>query len=180
MTFYTFSKYRSSIDWHQNQTMNLSLILLISVMLAHHVLPLPMDNAIANGQGNFKILESILYVLFFSLIKLLLQQCSNGQILRLYRILFLGIFNNTLNREDREKRKISAPPTMETPDRRTSFIKNVSASHSLKGNLHDNPSYTIPGQNDNEFHSGFPSVITEQIEPSIGKCKANKNSKKNA
>ena len=69
---------------------------------------------------------------------------------------------------------------METPDRRTSFIKNVSASHSLKGNLHDNPSYTIPGQNDNEFHSGFPSVITEQIEPSIGNCKANKNSKKNA
>ena len=96
------------------------------------------------------------------------SSCNYSQILRLYRILFLGIFNNTLNREDREKRKISAPPTMETPDRRTSFIKNVPASHNLKGNLHDNPSYTIPGQNDNEFHPGFPSVITEQIEPSIG------------
>merc|ERR1712198_411572 len=38
-----------SIELHQNRTMKLPLILLISVVLVHNVLPLPMDNAMANG-----------------------------------------------------------------------------------------------------------------------------------
>ena len=34
--------------------MKLPLILLISVVLVHNVVPLPMDNAMANGLGNCK------------------------------------------------------------------------------------------------------------------------------
>jgi hypothetical protein len=84
-------------------------------------------------------------------------------------LIILGIYTNTLNQEDREKRKISAPPTMETPDRRTSFIKANSSVHVLNGNLNDNQNSEILIQNDNEITHGLPNVIIEQAEPNIGK-----------
>ena len=58
---------------------------------------------------------------------------------------------------------------METPDRRTSFIKPNSSVHVLKGNSNDNQNSEILIQNDNEFTHGLPNVIIEQGEPNIGK-----------
>ena len=43
-----------------------------------------------------------------------------------------------MSRESREQRKISAPPTMETPDRRTSFIKNSSTTPGNQNHMNDN------------------------------------------
>ena len=83
--------------------------------------------------------------------------------------LLIGVYDNTLNQEDREKRKISAPPTMETPDRRTSFIKSNPSGQGIKGNFNDNRSRDFTPQNDNELTHGLPNVITEQLEPNIGK-----------
>ena len=83
-------------------------------------------------------------------------------------IIFVGIFDNTLNREGREQRKISAPPTMETPDRRTSFIKNSSTNQEHQNLLNDKNSQNNIIQNDNENSRCLPSVIMEQVEPSSG------------
>jgi hypothetical protein len=58
---------------------------------------------------------------------------------------------------------------METPDRRTSFIKANSSVHVLNGNLNDNQNSEILIQNDNEITHGLPNVIIEQAEPNIGK-----------
>ena len=83
-------------------------------------------------------------------------------------IIFVGIFDNTLNREGREQRKISAPPTMETPDRRTSFIKNSSTKQEHQNLLNDKNSQNNIIQNDNENSRCLPSVIMEQVETSSG------------
>ena len=72
-----------------------------------------------------------------------------------------------MNREDREKRKISAPPTLETPDRRTSFM-NSSSNLGFKGDLNDN-SRELPLHNDNEYSHCLPTVIAEQEESILGK-----------
>ena len=83
-------------------------------------------------------------------------------------IIFEGIFDNTLNREGREQRKISAPPTMETPDRRTSFIKNSSTKQEHQNLINDKNSQNNIIQNDNENSRCLPSVIMEQVEPLSG------------
>ena len=74
-----------------------------------------------------------------------------------------------MNRENREQRKISAPPTMETPDRRTSFIKNSSTTQENQTQilLNDNYQNNLM-QNDNESSRCMPSIIMEQVEPASG------------
>ena len=79
-----------------------------------------------------------------------------------------GIFDNTMNRESREQRKISAPPTMETPDRRTSFIKNSSTTPGNTNHMNDNNYHNTLMQNDNESPRCKPSIIMEQVEPTSG------------
>ena len=80
----------------------------------------------------------------------------------------IGVFDNTLDRNEREQRKISAPPTMETPDRRTSFIKSNSTMHGLRNNVNDNQLQEMPIRNDNECPQGLPSIIPEHDEPTLG------------
>jgi hypothetical protein len=82
--------------------------------------------------------------------------------------IILGVFDNTLDRTEREQRKISAPPTMETPDRRTSFIKSNSTMHGLRNNVNDNQIQEMPTRNDNEGTQNLPSIIPEQDEPMLG------------
>ena len=79
-----------------------------------------------------------------------------------------GIFDNAMNRESREQRKISAPPTMETPDRRTSFIKNSSTTPGNQNHMNDNNYQHTLMPNDNESSRCMPSIIMEQVEPTSG------------
>ena len=83
-------------------------------------------------------------------------------------VFIVGVFDNTLDRTQREQRKISAPPTMETPDRRTSFIKSNSTMHGLENNVNDNQIQKMPIRNDNECPQGLPSIIPENDEPTLG------------
>ena len=58
---------------------------------------------------------------------------------------------------------------METPDRRTSFIKSSSTFNGLQSNIHDNRIHETPIRNDNENLPGLSNTISEQDEPTLGK-----------
>ena len=57
---------------------------------------------------------------------------------------------------------------METPDRRTSFIKNSPSLHGTQNHSNDNSHQPTLIQNDNEIPHGIPSIIMEQVEPTSG------------